>query len=243
MRIDICIKVFITACILYSGKAAAGPPFFTDDPQPVDLNHWEFYIASQMNFIQKDADMTAPHIEINYGVIPDFQLHIVAPLGYVRSEAGRSYGYRDTEVGVKFRMVNTEDGFMAGIFPIAELPTGNADQQLGNGKTQLYLPIWIQKTWGRFQTYCGAGYWINPGTGNNNYTFAGWEAQYDFTSTLTLGGEIYYKSADTEDAINSTGFNLGGYINLSEQHHILFSFGKSFSFTDYTSYIGYQMTI
>ena len=29
---------------------AAGPPFKTDDPQPVDLHHWEFYLASQQTF-------------------------------------------------------------------------------------------------------------------------------------------------------------------------------------------------
>jgi hypothetical protein len=27
----------------------------------------------------------------------------------------------------------------------------------------------------------GAGYWINPGSGNKNWVFAGWEAQYDFS--------------------------------------------------------------
>jgi len=26
--------------------AVAGPPFVTDDPEPVDYRHWEFYIAS-----------------------------------------------------------------------------------------------------------------------------------------------------------------------------------------------------
>jgi hypothetical protein len=235
--------ILIIVFILLIGRATAGPPFFTDDPQPVDFRHWEFYIASQMNFIKKEADMTAPHVEINYGVIPEVQLHIVAPLGYVRTGAGPAYGYRDTEIGVKLRVINTKDGLMVGVFPLAELPTGNADQQLGNGKTQLFLPVWIQKSWGHFQTYLGAGYWINPGPGNKNYTFAGWQAQYDFSSTVTLGGEAYYKSADSQDATNSTGFNIGGYINLTEQHHILFSLGKSLTLTDYTAYIGYQMTI
>jgi len=32
---------------LCSLTALAGPPFVTDDPEPVDYQHWEFYIASQ----------------------------------------------------------------------------------------------------------------------------------------------------------------------------------------------------
>src|ERR1035437_3994580 len=96
------LGLLITLIILSMGSASAGPPFFTDDPQPVDFRHWEFYMASQMNFNHSDVDMTAPHIEINYGAIPDIQLHIIAPLGYVKTEAGKDYGYRDTEIGVKY---------------------------------------------------------------------------------------------------------------------------------------------
>jgi len=223
--------------------AFAGPPFITDDPQTVDLGHWEFYVSSQMDFTHNDVDITAPQIEVNYGAAQDVQLHIITPLGYVKTEAGKAYGYKDTEAGVKIRLINTEDGLMVGIFPIAEFPTGVKSNQLGNGKTQLYLPAWIQKSWGKLQTYGGLGYWINPGTGNKNYVFAGWQAQYDFSSAFTLGGEVYYKSRDSQDAVNSAGFNLGGNININGLHHILFSFGKLISLTSYTGYLGYQLTI
>jgi hypothetical protein len=30
-----------------TGTAHGGPPFVTDDPEPVDYQHWEFYVASQ----------------------------------------------------------------------------------------------------------------------------------------------------------------------------------------------------
>lgn len=29
------------------GTALAGPPYATDDPEPVEYRHWEIYIASQ----------------------------------------------------------------------------------------------------------------------------------------------------------------------------------------------------
>ncbi len=28
-------------------KSQAGPPFLTDDPEPVELNHWEVYLFGQ----------------------------------------------------------------------------------------------------------------------------------------------------------------------------------------------------
>ncbi len=60
----------------------AGPPFVTDDPEPVDYQHWEFYIASQDAKMGGDWSGTAPHFELNYGVVPDVQLHLIAPLAY-----------------------------------------------------------------------------------------------------------------------------------------------------------------
>ena len=59
---------------------------------------------------------------------------------------------------------------------------------------QAYLPIWMQKSWGKFTTFGGGGYWINPGTGNKNWIYAGWEAQYDINKTFSPGCEIFYNS-------------------------------------------------
>ena len=50
-------------------KTFGGPPFLTDDPEPVDYQNWEFYIASMHTQTADGWSGTAPHIEINYGVI------------------------------------------------------------------------------------------------------------------------------------------------------------------------------
>ena len=39
------ILIFILNLLCFQ-LSYAGPPFFTDDPQPVDFKHWEFYISS-----------------------------------------------------------------------------------------------------------------------------------------------------------------------------------------------------
>ncbi len=161
--------------------ALAGPPFRTDDPQPVDYQHWEFYVASMQQIDNDQTSATLPHFEINYGVVPDVQLHLVAPLGYVHDADATHYGYSDTEFGIKYRFVEeTETAPQIGIFPLVELPTGDENKQLGTGKVQAYIPIWIQKSWGNWTTYGGGGFWYNPVPDQKNWIFTGWELQYRF---------------------------------------------------------------
>ncbi len=62
----------------------AGPPYFTDDPDPVKFHHWEFYLSTQDNFDVRNGSAAGslPQVELNYGVLPDVQLHVVIPLTY-----------------------------------------------------------------------------------------------------------------------------------------------------------------
>ena len=226
-------------------NAFAGPPFRTDDPQPVDYRHWEFYIASEQQFEKDATTATLPHFEINYGVVPDVQIHFVAPLGYMRTSAGTHYGYSDTEIGIKYRFTEeTDDIPQIGVFPLVEIPTGDVNMQLGAGKTQVYFPVWIQKSFGNWTTYGGAGFWYVRVPGQQNWIFSGWELQYDFSKFVTLGGELYYETANTPDAKAGESFSLGGFINFDETNHLLFSIGHSLSgIAATTGYIGYQLTI
>jgi len=65
--------------VILATAALAGPPFVTDDPEPVELHHWEIYLATQQYHNADGWSGTSPHLEINYGVLPDVQLHIIAP--------------------------------------------------------------------------------------------------------------------------------------------------------------------
>jgi hypothetical protein len=48
----------------------SGPPFDTDDPEPVSFKHWEYYISS-VNTRQSDIWFgTAPHIELKKSTFP-----------------------------------------------------------------------------------------------------------------------------------------------------------------------------
>jgi hypothetical protein len=226
---------------------SAGPPYFTDDPDPVQYQHWEFYISSQSVFNQRTnyATGTLPHFEVNYGVIPNVQLHTELPVNYNYSSPHyMTFGYSNTEFGIKYRFVKENQNCPEiGIFPIVEIPTLN-NTEFGNGSVQIYLPIWIQKSWGKFTTYGGGGYWINPGVDNINWFYAGWQAQYDFSKVITLGTEIYYHSKDAKDSRHASGITIGGSLNFTEKCHFIFSVGHSILNDNYTtSYVGLLWTI
>ena len=227
------------------GASWAGPPFRTDDPEPVDYRHGEFYVATQY---ERDKDVTvgtAPHFELNYGPLPDLQLHLLAPFAYAKPEREASQrGYGDTEVGVKYRFLNNEAShFMAGTFPIVDLPTGNSDKGLGAGHTQIFLPLWLQKTWGPWQSYGGGGYWRNPGDGNKDYWFFGWQLQRQISQLLTLGAELFGNTKTADDRKSRIGFNAGAIVNLTDDHHLLFSAGSDIRGENRLSaYFAYQYT-
>ena len=230
-----------------AGTTYAGPPFLTDDPEPVELHHWEIYLATQQNHSSDGWSGTAPHFELNYGAAPDLQLHMIAPFAYDKPSDGRShYGFGDMELGFKYRFLHTgEEGseFQAGIFPLIELPTGNATKALGSGRAQVFLPIWLQKEFGKWTTYGGGGYWLTQGEGNKDHWFAGWEVQRKVTESLTLGVEIQYHTADAVGARSATALNAGGIWDLSETYHVLFSAGHTVhGSSEFQGYLGLQIT-
>lgn len=128
-------------------SARAGPPFITDAPEPVDYRHWEFYIASQYAYNGYVEEGTLPHLEHNYGAVPDLQLHLLIPLAFFHPNGGPTmYGIGDTEAGVKYRFTHESDTTpQIGCFPLLHLPTGGSDRGLGAGHVKLFLPIWAQK--------------------------------------------------------------------------------------------------
>ena len=131
----------VFSLLIVQSAAWAGPPFFTDDPEPADYKHGEFYLASQYIHARDGKSATLPHIEFNYGLLPNMHLHLIAPLQYVKPEGGDSqYGYGDTEFGIKFRFIQESDYIpMVGTFPLVLLPTGDSDKGLGNGQAQYFL--------------------------------------------------------------------------------------------------------
>ena len=123
--------------LVLATAARAGPPFITDDPEPVDTGHWEVYAFSDGAFDAHDATGVGPSVEVNYGAAPNLQVHLIANLAYeFPSGAPGEFGLGDTELGVKYRLLDPgKDDWWpeVGVFPLVELPTGQARRGLVAG--------------------------------------------------------------------------------------------------------------
>ncbi|MCE1165839.1 MAG: transporter [Bacteroidetes bacterium] len=238
--------LFIFLINLFPVIAFSGPPYDTDDPEPVDFRHWEFYSASHITHDDEGWNATMMHFEINYGAAPDLQLHAIVPFAF-NSPSGEkiSYGLGDVELGAKYRIIReTKDVPMVGIFPLVELPTGNSSRGLGNGKAQIFLPVWVQKSFGKWTTYGGAGYMINFSENAKNNLFLGWQVQNQVAKNLNIGTELYYKSPQDENGKSEVRFNVGVIFDMNEHNHLLLSAGRSIQGPVKSQmYIGYQLTL
>jgi hypothetical protein len=225
------VALTLLTTFIGSERAFAGPPFVTDDPEPVEFKHWEVYFFTLYNHASGGAAAQIPALEVNYGVAEDMQLHLVAPITYVRQSGSNAhYGYGDTELGLKYRFIHETDTLpQVAVFPLVEVPTGNSGRGLGNGQAQVFLPIWMQKSFGqdrKWTTFGGGGFWYNPGHDHRNFYRVGWELQHEFSEHVTLGAEIFHETAAFRDSTGHTAFNVGGYFNINEHQHILATIGR-----------------
>jgi hypothetical protein len=241
------IPLLLAATIAFlPSPASGGPPYTTDDPEPVAYHHWEFYLATQHEVTRDGATGTAPHVEVNYGAVPNLQLHMIAPLTYAHPSSGSmAYGPGDIELGAKFRFIQ-EDGVvpMVGTFPLLELPVGSAAKGLGTGHLHGLVPLWLQKSFGPWMTYGGGGYWINPGSGNRNFWYLGWLVQVKLMDHAALGAEVFYTTPDHVGGDENLRFNIGLVLDVTDHHHVLLSSGRSIVGDSlFLGYLAYQLTI
>jgi hypothetical protein len=247
-RLPKIIALFIALCCGMASSTFAGPPFVTDDPEPVDFQHWEFYIASIQSKYGGDWSGTAPLFEVNYGVVTNLQLHLIVPLAYASPPQGAAhYGIGDIELGAKYRFVEETNWWpQIGTFPLVQIPTGSAADNLGNGygHWQAFVPIWLQKSWGSWTAYGGGGYGVNSFSGHGNWNFEGGLLQKQVLTNLLVGVEVYHQSAYQTDFPNTgTAFNIGTVYDFSESRHLLFSAGRSIDGPiGFQCYIAFQFT-
>ncbi len=251
----------ITLLLLFMLAATnlwSGPPFQTDDPEPVEFRHYEVYLFGASDGTPVETDPVGPAFEANWGAAPNLQLHLIAPLGavipsnnplYFPAGVGPSaYGLTDVELGAKYRFVKeTKHRPQIGTFTMLELPTGSYAKGLGVGKVWYKVPIWVQKSWGHWTTYGGAGYQIVPQTGYRNFTYGGWLLQRDIGKKLTLGAEVFSHRPEglaSPQTMSATMIDVGGYYYIRNPGlQILFAYGHTaFGQTENYAYLGMYWT-
>ena len=175
---------------------AQGPPYQTDDPVPVDLHHYEFYIFGSTDGTPAETDATGPAFEFNWGAIPRVQLHAILPFGviapannpiYLPAGGGPSaFGLTDMELGAKIAYVKESKYIpQIGTFTMFEIPTGSYSKGLGVGKVWYRLPLWLQKNIGHWLLDGGAGETIVPQTQYRNFPYGGFLLKYTFSKQFS----------------------------------------------------------
>ena len=247
---------------LVAGSAslhAQGPPYQTDDPVPVDYQHYEFYIFGGADGTPVEMDSTGPAFEFNWGALPRLQIHAILPLGSINpsnkpvyAPAGTgpgAFGLTDMELGAKVAFIKESPHFpQIGTFPMFEIPTGSYDRGLGVGKVYYKIPLWLQKNQGKWLFDGGAGYEVVPQTDYKNFAYTGWLVKREINKRLELGAEVFAHGGEGLAAAQtqaSTLIDVGGYYHFKNHpgEQFLFCYGHSIAGqTENYAYVGMYWT-
>jgi hypothetical protein len=256
-----CAKFALMLLLLAAGSklyAQAGPPFQTDDPTPVDLGHYEFYVFGTADGTPVEYDSAGPAFEFNWGAISNIQLHAILPFGaavptnspvYAPNGTGPSaFGLTDMELGVKYGFIKqTPHRPQIGSFTMFEIPTGNSNKGLGVGKVWYKLPLWAEKEFGSWSLVGGLGYAVVPQTGYRDYLYGGYLMKKVVSERLELSAEVFSHAKEgvaTAQTQASTLIDAGGYYHFKTPGlQLLFAYGHSVAGqTENYGYLGLYKT-
>lgn len=213
--------------------AWAGPPFQTDDPEPVDAGHAELNAIWQST---RGAGGRAGDVagELNLGCAAQTQCHVAVPLAVVHpADGARRVGLGDVELGVKYRFLGDGDSaWSAATYPTVFLPTGDARRGLGNGRAQWLLPLWVQRAAGAWRLDAGASLLLNPAAGARDVWYTGALAQRSVGDDLSLGAEVLHRSAPAAGERAASGFNVGATVKVAAGQNLLLSVGRGLANVD-----------
>ena len=238
---------------------AQGPPYQTDDPVPVDLHHYEFYIFGITDSTPVVRTSGSPAFEFNWGAVPRVQIHAVLPFGasvpsnravYQPNGQGPSaFGLTDMELGVKIAFIKETKHFpQIGSFTMFEMPTGSYDKGLGVGKVWYKLPIWFQKNEGKWLFDGGGGYEVVPQAGYRDFPYMGFLVKRELSERLELGAELFAHGREGDAAPQterSAMMDVGGYYHFKHNpnQQLLFCYGHSIAGqTENYAYLGMYWT-
>jgi hypothetical protein len=219
---------------------AAPPPF----------QRYSITVGALYTHRQGETSGWLPNVEVNYAATENLQLHAMVPLAYDRLSGGSTnFGIGDFEIGARYRFIQPDDQGLrpaVSFYPLIDFPTGDEERNLGTGRTHVFLPLWVAKTFGAWTPYGGGGYWINPGPTNKDWWFFDGGLQYAVSDSLSVYGEIFHATSSKTTLPETTGFNIGGTYNLTASHHILVSVGRAIQnareTNQFTGYLAYMLT-
>lgn len=212
------LNTFFTASLLFFLSFACavfaqegGPPMLTDDARVADYKEWELNTSLLLSF-HETVEIAAPHLDLNYGLLPNLQLKFEAPLMVEIKEGQTHIG--DVIAGVKYRFMEEENAWVS----MATFP-----EYVVHGDKGFLLPVFVEKTHGKYLTGIGIGHFFSEK--DLNRTEIGALVGYKPNQTLDLMVEYFY----VKHHFGSRGVN--GFVNaglrqeLTQHFVLLTSFG------------------
>jgi hypothetical protein len=215
----------------------SAPPFITDDPAPVEYQHWQFYLFSTLDKSDTYRQINVPSFTLNYGAFPNFEASLTFGFLSFKQTAFLealnvldAYGFTDMVFTPKYTLIKETNTFpQIAVAPSISFPTGAQHRGLGNGRSIITYPIWLQKSWDSWTTYGGGGYLENLAPNTKNFYFEGWVIQKNLNERLMLGMELYHQNGSLVTRRSTTLAALGGSYNFQSSKSLLFSFSHQIS--------------
>jgi hypothetical protein len=192
-------------------SAHAGPPFVTDDPEPVPPGGWEINVPFILERTPGRTEMNAPLFDLNYG-LPEVQSKVEFPIKIVRDDtSGTEAGAGDLLLGVKWRFLNNEKSHLQfGIYPQVLVPRAIGSVVLAEDERRLYCRCSRRRagTNGPFMATSDIGGKMLPRT--RDYFYAGAVLERELSERIRLGAELFGNSPVERADRPDIAFNLGG---------------------------------
>jgi hypothetical protein len=203
--------------------AFAGPQYVTSDAQPTPLGLLLVYgFVSGTRTPGVKAGQTG--LDFNYGATKDLQLTAVIPAAYDHTDGATHVGMGVVQLAAMYRFLRQEQaGVDVAVFPRVFLPS--PEPGFSSRRVNVFLPVWADKNFGKWEVFGGGGYYVNPGPGNRNYWRSGLAATRAVGDRATIGAEIYHHTATATGARPFTGLNLAATYKLTDRWSVVASGG------------------
>jgi hypothetical protein len=227
--------------------AEGSPPLITDDPGTPGPGHWEINIgvSTERRPGLKAAEL--PLFDLNYGIGETLQLKYEVPY-LTESEAGqpRVSGWGNSEVGVKWRFLDTGEGGRAmSVYPQLEFnnPGSSSDDRgLVEHGTAFLLPVQFEQGLGPVTLNLQLGREFRT---DGDSWFYGVALSHQLQKKIEIGLELAGTAAAKLERSQLT-VNFGVVFEVSEKSSLMFSIGRELHNHEepkatFVGYVGWQL--
>jgi hypothetical protein len=192
--------------------AEAGPPMITDDPGTPGKGHFEVNTAFTYEERPQAKSVSAPLLDINYGLFDHVQLKLQVPWELSRIETHSASGLGESIAGIKWRFLDEEEhGFAMSIYPQLEFrwPAYSSSRNPDDKIKHLILPLDFEKALG--PVTLGLEFGLDLSHKARPQNFGGLVLGHRFNENFELLGEVRETSGPDfhrDECVVNAGFRL-----------------------------------